>query len=482
MNNTENQSELLTETRTPAQVLQYALNKERGQENQRPIAGRLRANYPKESQIAHVDTSRQTQQYRRPQAQQYRQPMQQQQRRSPQQRSPGQSNPCRRCGATFSLEHLQICPAKKAQCNSCKRIGHFSKVCRATRPTWNNNNQQTVLNNPPARRIRNIREQTSTSSHTGEHDSTGEQQQESLDQESTFYIQEMLDSWNQINHVKLTTFNRKGPSTLDASLNNEIWIKTKADNTEIDWIADTGSPKSFVNEETAKTILQQCNQATRLPYNQDPEKYRCFNNVSIPITGILQLDLTSGDWTSKKNKILIVQTQTVNLLGRDILANLGFSLSQKPGKQINYFNTDLSFKTKIMEEFPHLCTRIGKSKSHIAKSDIKTNISPTQHKGRRVPLHLTEKVDKEIKHLLDTNQIVKLDKCSDDVFISPIVITVKHDKSIKLALDSQLLNDAINKNKYQMQSIDNLMDAVAKYISDNKQFPGEFLFSKIDLK
>ena len=33
-----------------------------------------------------------------------------------------------------------------------------------------------------------------------------------------------------------------------------------------------------------------------------------------------------------------------------------------------------------------------------------------------------------------------------------------------------------------MQSIDNLMDAVAKYLSDSKQIPGEFLFSKIDLK
>ena len=33
-----------------------------------------------------------------------------------------------------------------------------------------------------------------------------------------------------------------------------------------------------------------------------------------------------------------------------------------------------------------------------------------------------------------------------------------------------------------MQSIDNLMDSVAKYISDNKNKTGKFLFSKIDLK
>ena len=125
---------------------------------------------------------------------------------------------------------------------------------------------------------------------------------------------------------------------------------------------------------------------------------------------------------------------------------------------------------------------MGKSKNHIAKSTLKQDISPYQHKNRRVPLHLTEKVDKEIQLLLNTNQIIKLEKCSDQVFISPVVITVKHDQSIKLALDSKLLNDAIDKNKYQMQSIDNLMDSVAKYISDNKNKQGNFLFSKVDLK
>ena len=124
----------------------------------------------------------------------------------------------------------------------------------------------------------------------------------------------------------------------------------------------------------------------------------------------------------------------------------------------------------------------GQIKNHIARSTIKQDIHPYQHKGRRVPLDLTDKVDKEIRHFLDTKQIIKLDKCSDKVFVSPIVITVKLDKSIKLALDSKLRNDAIEKNKYQMQSIDDLMDLLAKYISDNKNKPGNFLFSKKDLK
>ena len=112
----------------------------------------------------------------------------------------------------------------------------------------------------------------------------------------------------------------------------------------------------------------------------------------------------------------------------------------------------------IIKKFQHLCTRLGKPKNHIVKSTIKRDIQPYQHKGREVPLHLADKVDKEIRHLLDTKQIIKLDKCSENVFISPIVLTVKHDNSIKIALGSKFHNDAIETNKYQMQSIYNLKD------------------------
>ena len=201
--------------------------------------------------------------------------------------------------------------------------------------------QQPILNNPPARRVRNIRQQDSTSSITGEHNTTIEQAQETLDPESTYYIQEIIDSWNQVNHVIPIAFMKRNPSGIDASLINEIWIKTKSNNIDIEWFADTGSPKSFINEATATAILQKCNKAKRLPHNQEPKKYRCFNNVSIPIIGIHQLDLTSGDWTSRDNKILIVQTQTVNLLGRDVLSKLGFSLTLTKGKQINHISTEL---------------------------------------------------------------------------------------------------------------------------------------------
>ena len=125
---------------------------------------------------------------------------------------------------------------------------------------------------------------------------------------------------------------------------------------------------------------------------------------------------------------------------------------------------------------------MGRSKNHIAKSTFKHYFKPTQQKGRRVPLHFIDKVENELKKLIDDKQIIKLEKRSDEYFLSPVVITVKNDNTIKIALDSKELNDAIHKNKYQMQSINHLKDTISKNKRTKKNKTGTIYISKIDLK
>ena len=91
----------------------------------------------------------------------------------------------------------------------------------------------------------------------------------------------------------------------------------------------------------------------------------------------------------------------------------------------------------VFHKYPHQCTRIGKSKNHAAKSIFHQTFYPTQHKGRRVPPHLIEKVENELQKLIGGKKIIKLEKCLDEYFISPVVITVKRDKSIKIVLNSK---------------------------------------------
>ena len=50
-----------------------------------------------------------------------------------------------------------------------------------------------------------------------------------------------------------------------------------------------------------------------------------------------------------------------------------------------------------------------------------------------------------MKKLSDQGHIEKLQACSDQNFISPIVITVKKNESVKLTLDSKVLNKTIHK-------------------------------------
>ena len=76
--------------------------------------------------------------------------------------------------------------------------------------------------------------------------------------------------------------------------------------------------------------------------------------------------------------------------------------------------------------------------------------------------------------------IIKLEKCDEDCFISPSVITRKKDTSKKMALDSKLLNDQIFKIKYQMLNIHEPIDNVALQISEKSD--GRVWFSNLDLK
>ena len=127
------------------------------------------------------------------------------------------------------------------------------------------------------------------------------------------------------------------------------------------------------------------------------------------------MDLTSGNTTVHNCQILVVPQNTVNLLGRDILQKLGIELTFKTSNEkMHNINSPQNIAKWIFQKYPHLCTIIGKSKNHKAKSKFHNTFHPTQHKGRRVPLHLIDKVEKELNKLIEDKQIIKLGKCSDE--------------------------------------------------------------------
>ena len=86
----------------------------------------------------------------------------------------------------------------------------------------------------------------------------------------------------------------------------------------------------------------------------------------------------------------------------------------------------------------------------------------------------------EIKKLIKEGHIVKLDKCTSDQFVSPVVITAKKDGIVKLALDAKPMNSQIYEKKFQMPNLLELPISAAQIITSKTE--GTVWFTSIDLK
>ena len=129
-------------------------------------------------------------------------------------------------------------------------------------------------------------------------------------------------------------------------------------------------------------------------------------------------------------------------------------------------------------EFPDLFERRGKIKQHKIHARLHKDTIVKQQKGRRVPIQLQDAVNKEVSRLLQEGHIVKVQERKEDVFLQPTVITVKKDRSVKIALDARELNKNVIKDKYPMPNLDNLMDMIAEHV---EQGPGETFFTTLDM-
>ena len=91
-------------------------------------------------------------------------------------------------------------------------------------------------------------------------------------------------------------------------------------------------------------------------------------------------------------------------------------------------------------------------------------------------------MEAEIRKIIEQKHLTKLVKCSERVFISPVVVTIKKDNSVKFALYCKILTKSLNKNKYQMPNVETLIDQVGHTISRLTAKNYDILLSKIDLR
>ena len=166
---------------------------------------------------------------------------------------------------------------------------------------------------------------------------------------------------------------------------------------------------------------------------------------------------------------LITQKKTNPLLGLDWMNKMGIELiSNTESKKIQNI-TENDDETEIHKMFKKLFETNHTIKNMEIDIELKPGAKIIQQKGRPIPIHLQDDVEKEINRLIQSGHLQKAKEIDETCFVSPAVITVKRDKSIKIALDSRKLNDITVKKKAQMPNMEELLSRISRKISDGKR-------------
>ena len=190
MTNTSILMDLLSEVKTPQQVLNFAINRERGQANQQEIM-RAHTNNTSWSQVSYIRNKPRTSFPQRT--------IQQPILPTP---PTGKIEPCYKCGQAFIKNHLNMCKAQNFTCKICKKIGHFTSMCKAPVPERRNTQfRQDYRKNiqqrstPQTRRVRRVKEQEKCVEEE-------ETEEETVDAEAALYIKELMEDWSAVNTIR----------------------------------------------------------------------------------------------------------------------------------------------------------------------------------------------------------------------------------------------------------------------------------------
>ena len=116
------------------------------------------------------------------------------------------------------------------------------------------------------------------------------------------------------------------------------------------------------------------------------------------------------------------------------------------------------------------------------KLDFREKIKLTQQKRRRIDFQLQEASPHKIARLMNEKNIEKVSIVMDEKFIQPTFITVQKDNSAKNALGASELKKFLDLDRYQIPTLERLIDLVAQQLDKPESQPSLPSSSKLLVK
>ena len=343
-------------------------------------------------------------------------------RNPPGKRKPKQTvTKCTRCGSP-EKHKLEDCRAYGQTCLVCKKPNHFATVCRF--------NDKSKSRNPKHRDVRQVE--------------TSDEESEEND--------DLLIKVEEVSNMK--TNGKQINTTL-------VFSDMKEDyHTELQCQLDTGATCSVMSLRDLAVITQTGDP----PLKSSKVKLRLFDGSLMKPHGVATLKIHRNGSTTQLN-FQIVDTRNKPLLPAETCERLGllkFTINET--SEVNTVVTEqdkLQVPLKreaIQKEYKDVFEglgHIGISSSFVVNPDHTT----VQHAPRRVTVTLQKEVKEKIAAMEKKGFIQKVTEPKE--WISSMVVVAKPGK-IRICLDPRDLNKAIQRPKYQMPTLEEVLPRLSK--------------------
>ena len=343
----------------------------------------------------------------------------------------GAKKNCNRCGAT-KQHRKEECKAYGQTCHLCSKPNHFASVCR--------------FRNKPAGGKTVSRGHKSVKQVTEETDTSNDSDDDLTDDEDPLFKIEEVSS------VK----------TAGKQLNAKIIFSDTEElyNTELECQLDTGATCNMMSLGDLAVIIQTGDP----PLRSSKVKLKLFDGSLMKPSGVATLKIHRDNKTQELD-FQIVDTVNKPLLSAETCVKLGLlKLSLTGTAQVNSMGTEPVkssvplTREKILADYKDVFEGLG----HLGESStfvIDPNHPPVQHAPRRIPVTLQKEVKEKIAELEKKGIIQKVTDPTD--WISSMVIVSKPGK-IRICLDPRDLNKAIQRPKYQMPTLEEILPKLSK--------------------
>ena len=334
---------------------------------------------------------------------------------------------CYRCGGESHLASDPKCPARDKACNSCKKIGHYGKMCR------------------------------------------------SRNQHGKSEPQEYRDRNQRCNNVNESTADACSVTILSTDDSNsrqtKIFSSLKVNNCTFSGIIDTGASVSIfplhllhkvVPSKHVDKLLEPCGSILST-----------FSGQKLQVVGKLTLRCMSPDELEEHEVPFVVTKE-----GKDVLLEVDAirrfesirkdlcQLEENEVRAIDDLLENVEDRSTTVDQ--QTCKELGKIEGFVHKVRIDNKVRPIRQSLRQIPFALRDKVKQEIQRLVEADVIEKVEASS---WTSNVVIVQKKDGRIRLCVDMRAANKAVITDGFPIPRIEELLHSMKNAV----------MYSKIDL-